>query len=74
MQMTFIKHPSIKGRWIASNGQSAYEVFKSQFGWHANFVNGKPVDSDQIVVDNKGQAIYICDLHATKWNYEHAGR
>ena len=68
VQMTFVKHPSIKQHFTASNNGVSYIVSKSSFGWHAKMNTSEHGLSyshvDKLVYDNRGQAQYACDLHA----------
>ena len=68
VQMTFVKHPSIKNHFTAEHNGVKYIVSKSSFGWHAK----KNAESDglkyenvgALIHNNRGQAQYACDLHA----------
>ena len=68
VQMTFVKHPSIKNHFTASHDGVDYIVSKSSFGWHAKMNCSKYglqyEHVNKLVYDNRGQAQYACDLHA----------
>lgn len=68
VQMTFVKHPSIKQHFTASHDGVSYIVRKSAFGWHAKMNASKYglqyEHVSVLVYDNRGQAEYACNLHA----------